>query len=284
MRLRICTTVAVLVLLVPRARGSGHGPVFGFATPVNSQGETSFDFGVYARNARFGSQTALRSMLSYGVTPHLQFSVVAPALLQQGALPMSAMSGGEFQGNVAWRFHHQPNAVGRRFETTASVGLVAPGPQDDFGMFRGMHSAPGVNGWLATGIASRSHYLWIGAGATHFGERGGDRRPNLFSSSLVWGYRPPAWRADRHAWDWRVFAELTGEHAGQVRRAGALMPGSDANAIFLGPSVLGIYKAFAISGGVQFPLYSDPGRLYPRERARIAVNVSYFLFSRSHSH
>jgi hypothetical protein len=276
--------VLLLVAAVAPAYGSGHGPVFGFATPVNSQGETSFDFGAFARNGTLGSQTMLRSMVSYGITPHLQLSVVAPAVVQTGALPMSMMAGGEFQGNVAWRFHHQPNAVGRRFETTASAGVVVPGPQDNFGMFRGMRSAPGVNGWIATGVASRSQYFWVGAGGMHFAERGGDQRPNLLSGSVVYGYRPPSWRADRHAWDWRVFAELVGEHAGAVQRAGATMPGSDANAVWLGPSVLGIYKAFAVSGGVQFPVYSAYGRLYGHERARVAVNISYFLFSRSHTH
>ena len=283
MRLHIATSILALAFALP-AYGSGHGPVFGFATPVNSQGETSFDFGLYARNAQDGSQTGLRSMVSYGLTPHLQVSLVAPGLPQSGGLPMSMMSGGEFLSNIAWRFQRNPNAVGRRFETTASLGAVVPGPQDKFGMFRGMRTAPGVNGWIATGMASRSHYVWVGAGAMHFAERGGDRRPNVVSTSLVWGYRPPSWRSDRHQWDWRVFAEMTGEHAGQVLRAGTLMPGSDANQAFLGPSVLGIYKFFAISGGVQFPIYSDVGRLFPRERARIAVNFSYFLFSHSHSH
>jgi hypothetical protein len=279
--------VAVLVigpLAGSLAHASGHGPVFGFATPVNSKGEWSFDVGIFARNAVFGSQLATRSMLSYGITPQVQLSLVAPALIQQGSLPMSMTSGGEFQGNVAWRFHHQPNAVGRRFESTASVGLVAPGPQDNFGMFRGIHSAPGINAWAATGMASRSSYFWIGGGFMHFAERAGDRRPNVDTTTLVYGYRPKAWRSDRHEWDWRVFAEMTGEHIGPMERAGLVMPGSDANQIFLGPTVLGIYKAFGISGGVQLPIYHDVGSPFPKERARVAVNVSYFLFSRSHSH
>jgi hypothetical protein len=284
MRFRVCLAVIVGAMCALPASGSGHGPVFGFATPVNSKGETSFDFGVYSRNAAFGSQTELKSMVSYGITPHLQLSLVGPGLAQEGSLPMSMMAGGEFLGNVTWRFQHNANAVGRRRESTASVGIVVPGPQDNSGMFRGIRSAPGVNAWVATGVASRSSYLWIGAGAMHFAERDGDQRPNVVSTSLVYGYRPPSWRADRHQWDWRVFAEMTGEHAGQVERSGLRMPGSDANQVFLGPSMLGIYKFFAISGGIQFPIYTDVGRAFPRERARIAVNVSYFLFSHSHSH
>ena len=118
----------------------------------------------------------------------------------------------------------------------------------------------------------------------HFAERQGDQRPSIYSASLVYGYRPPAWRDDEHKWDWRIFAEMSGEHVGALERAGTLMPGSDANQIFLGPTVLGIYKFFGISGGAQFPLYRDVGRMYPRERMRLAINASYFLFSHSHSH
>lgn len=284
MRIAVALVVMTLAVLAPPVFASGHGPVFGFATPLNSQGETSFDLGVFGRTAAFGSQTSLKTMVSYGITPHLQLSAVLPAFLQQGQLPMSMMAGGEFQGNAAWRFQHNPNAVGRRLESTASVGIVAPGPQDSFAMFRGMRSAPGVNAWIASGMASRSHYVWLGGGTTHFAARAGDQRPNLDSASLVYGYRPPSWRADQHQWDWRVFVEMVGEHAGLVRRAGAVMSGSDANQIVLGPTVLGIFKTFAISGGVQFPVYSDLGRMFPHERMRLAVNVSYFLFSHKRSH
>ena len=284
MRVRHTAFILVLGLLAGSAYGSGHGPVFGFATPVNSEGEISFDSGVFFRDAAFGSQTEVKSMVSYGITPQIQASVVAPALVQGGSLPMSMMSGGEFLGNVAWRFHHQPNAVGRRFESTASLGVVVPGPQDDFGMFRGFHNAPGINGWIATGMASRSQYFWIGGGGMHFAESDGDQRPNVVSTSLVYGYRPPSWRSDRHVWDWRIFAEMTGEHDGHAQHAGLDMPGSEANQIFIGPSVLGIYKFFAVSGGVQFPVYSDLGRLFPHERMRLAINFSYFKFSGSHSH
>jgi len=282
MPIRVVVSFLVLILLVGPAFASGHGPVFGFATPVNSKGEWSFDFGLFGRNAPVGSQLTARSMLTYGLTPQVQFSIVAPALIQQGSLPMSTMSGGEFQGNVAWRFHHQPNAVGRRFESTASVGLIAPGPQDDFGMFRGIHSAPGVDAWAASGIASRSSYVWIGAGVMRFSERQHDQRPTVVSTSLVYGYRPRSWRSDTHQWDWRIFGEVIGEHVGQTQRGGFLMPGSDANQIFVGPSVLGIYKFLGLSGGVQFPIYRDIGRVFPKERVRFAINISYFLFSHSH--
>jgi hypothetical protein len=132
-------------------------------------------------------------------------------------------------------------------------------------------------------MASRSSYLWIGGGVMRFAERSGDRRPMIVSTSLVYGYRPPGWRSDRHQWDWRIFAEMTGEHVGEMLRGGAIMPGTDANQIFLGPTVLGIYKSFGISGGAQFPIHRNVGSMYAKERFRLAMNVSYFLFSHSHS-
>jgi hypothetical protein len=44
--------LVLAVLAVPlRSIASGHGPLFGLATPTNSQGEFSFDFGVFGRKS-----------------------------------------------------------------------------------------------------------------------------------------------------------------------------------------------------------------------------------------
>jgi hypothetical protein len=42
---------------------------------------------------------------------------------------------------------------------------------------------------------------------------------------------------------------LTGEHTGNVRSAGAALPNSSTTSIWLGPSVLAIFKNIAIEGG-----------------------------------
>ena len=47
--------------------------------------------------------------------------------------------------------------------------------------------------------------------------------------------------------------------------------------MFLGPSVLGVYRAIGIEAGMQFPVYRDVGPLYPRERYRFAINFAYFF-------
>jgi hypothetical protein len=140
-----------------------------------------------------------------------------------------------------------------------------------------LRRAPGVYAAVATGLASRSHYLWAGIGYTRFAEREGDRRPDIFSYSAVWGYRPPRLRKEYPHWDWRLFVELTGERSGDLRRAGVRHPGTGGHQVLLGPTALGIHKNYAIEGGVQIPVYRDVGARLQRETVRYAANVSYFF-------
>lgn len=281
MRTLLC--VIVLLSLSLQASATGHGPVFGYATPTNSQGEWSFDFGLLERNTALGSQLTARSMFTYGFTPHLQIAFTTPALLTNSDMPSSRIAGGDdFESNVGWRFHHQAKDVGTRFESTVFGGIVVPGPQTGSGIVGSQKRVPGVNMAVVTGLASRSHYVWLGGGYTRFMERDGDRKPDTLSYSLVYGYRPLRLRKDYPFWDWRVFAELTGERDTRVLQAGTVIPCTEAHQVFLGPSTLGIYKSFAVEGGVQFPIYRSVGFLFPRERVRVAVNVSYFLFQHRH--
>jgi hypothetical protein len=55
------------------------------------------------------------------------------------------------------------------------------------------------------------------------------------------------------------------------------LPGSGAKQMFLGPSLLGVYRAIGIEAGIQFPVWRDAGLLYPKERFRFAVNFAYFF-------
>jgi hypothetical protein len=91
-------------------------------------------------------------------------------------------------------------------------------------------------------------------------------------------------RKDYPFWDWRLFGELVGEKNSRVLQGGAPVLGTEAHQVFVGPTTLGIYKSFAIEGGVQFPIYRNVGSFYPRERLRVAINVSYFLFQHGHTH
>jgi opacity protein-like surface antigen len=279
--MKILMVYACVLLLASTAFAADHGPVFSYATPVNSQGEFSFDTGIYGRYGSQGTQFSTGSGFGYGVTPHITVNAFFPVSFGSGSLPETRiMSGSEWSAGASWRFLHSVTSVGKRIESTASLGVVVPGPQQDSGVLGSLHRAPGVAGTLATGFASRSQYLWAGGGYTRFAESSGDRRPDTISWSAVYGYRPASLRRGYDQWDYRGFAELTGEHTGAVRSSGIVLPDSSSTTVWLGPSVLAIFKNVAIEGGVQGPLLRDVSEsIYGRERVRFALNFSYLKYS-----
>jgi hypothetical protein len=263
------------------AVAADHGPVFGYATPVNSQREFSFDSGIFARNGSQGTQFSTGSGFGYGITPHITFTAFLPATFGSGSLPESRIfPGSEWSAGASWRFLHSVTSVGKRIESTASLGVVVPGPQPDSGVLGSLHRAPGISGTIATGLASRSQYAWIGGGYTRFAEASQDQRPDTISWSGVYGYRPAELRRGYDQWDYRGFAELTGEQTGNVRTNGMILPNSSTTTLWLGPSVLAIFKNVAIAGGVQAPLFRDESAaIYGREHIRFAINFSYLKYS-----
>jgi hypothetical protein len=70
---------------------------------------------------------------------------------------------------------------------------------------------------------------------------------------------------------------MTGEPSGNIERAGVRLRGSDSHQVFLGPTTLGVYKNYAVSAGIQFPIYRATSPIYPRERVRFAFNFAYFF-------
>jgi len=263
------------------AYAADHGPVFSYATPVNSQRELSFDTGIFGRYGSRGTQFSTGSGFGYGLTPHITINAFLPATFSSGSLPESRIvPGSEWSAGASWRFLHSVTSVGKRIESTASLGLVVPGPQQDSGVLASLHRAPGIAGSLATGLASRSQYLWAGGGYTRFAGAANDRRPDTLSWSGVYGYRPAKLRRGYEQWDYRGFAELTGERTGNVRTSGLVIPNSSTTTVWLGPSVLAIFKNVAISGGVQAPIFRDASEsLYGREQVRFAINFSYLKYS-----
>lgn len=273
--------LACALALTGTALASDHGPVFGYATPVNSQREFSFDTGFFGRHGSAGTQLSTGTGLGYGLTPHLTFNFLAPATFGSGNLPETRiLPGGEWSAGASWRFLHSVTSVGKRTESTASLALVVPGPQPDSGPLSTLHRSPGVAGTVATGFASRSQYLWFGGGYTAFPTRQNTRRPSTASWSAVYGYRPPALRRGANQWDYRGFAEFTGEHTTDLRLAGLTVPNSRSTTLWLGPSVLAIYKNVAIEAGVQGPLFRDVNTsVYGRESLRFGINLSYLRYS-----
>src|SRR5262249_48488562 len=86
------------------AFASGHGPVFGAATPTLGRGGWSLDQAWTCRSGDDGQrQQMLKTMVSFGVTENLQLSGSFPLAMGDGRLAparmMSAMSGDrEFEG------------------------------------------------------------------------------------------------------------------------------------------------------------------------------------------
>lgn len=283
MRLAI---VLLLILALPLfAIAAAHGPVFGLATPTNSQGEWSFDEGVFGRNTRLGSEASLRELLAYGFTPHLTLSFTLPAVIGNTTLPPTRIQpGDDFDSTLSWRFQHRATRVGTRIETTGFAGLVVPGPQSGFRGIARTTNVPGTMVGVVSGTASRSQYLWLGGTYTRFYEHNGDKRPDVFDYSLVYGYRPPKWRRPPDKWDWRLFGELVGERSNRFLQGNVPVADTQAHQVFLGPTALGIFHNYTVSFGAQFPVYQNVGSTFPKERVRFAVNFSYLLFQHAHSH
>jgi len=273
--------LACLLALSAPAWASDHGPVFGYATPVNSQGEFSFDTGLFGRHGSLGTQFSTGSQIGYGLTPHLTFTAFVPAMFGSGSLPETRIyPGGEWAASASWRFFHSVTQVGKRLEATGTLGIVVPGPQTDSGVLGSLHRAPGIGSSLAAGVASRSHYFWVGGGYTWFPEADNTRRPSTTSWSTVYGYRPARLRRGYDQWDYRGLVEFTGEHTSPVRLEGMDVPNSTSTSMWLGPAILAIFKDVAIEGGVQGPVFRDVSEsVYGRESFRFAVNFSYLKYS-----
>jgi hypothetical protein len=276
----MCLVVAALSTTTQVAEASGHGPVFGLATPTNPRGGWSLDTSIMGR-AGAGSGTMFRGAIGYGVTENFKVSVSAPVIFQAEPFPQARTAaftpmGNDFEGLAIWRFDRQDTGVGSRFESTAIGGLLVPGPQASNGPLRGISSGPGALAGIVTGVASRSHYAWGGMSYQRYATSNGDHKPDLLFYSLAYAYRPRSWRTDS-GWDWRIFGELTGERAGSIQRTGVTMPGSDSHQFFLGPTTLGVYKNIAFSAGVQFAVHRNVSPIYPRERVRFAINFSRFF-------
>ena len=274
--------VMVVVLSTSTLHASGHGPVFGGATPTLGKGAWSFDqawMGQVMRGTTKQEQL-LRSMLSLGITEKVQISASVPIPLgSSGMMPagrMMAMMPGtrDFEALVGWRFHSRPVGIGARIETTVYVGGLVPLDSSRGGVATG----PGAFVSIASGYASREHYFWLGASHQRHAERSGDRAGAVTSYSVVYGYRPPAWRLEYPKPDLRFFVEAVADKTERMQHGGRVMPDSGGEVVLIGPSMLLLYKAYAIEGGVLFPVYQRTNGTQPEERFRFGVNVAYFFW------
>jgi hypothetical protein len=283
MSMKALRSLVLLSLLgwgVP-AFASGHGPVFGAATPTLGRGGWSVD---QAWTLRTGDddqrQQMLKTMLSFGITENLQISGSLPLAMGEGRLAparmMSAMSSDrEFEGLASYRFQRRPVGIGSRQESTFYVGGTAPLESTR----NGVGAGPSIEGGGSTGYASRAHYVWVGGGIQHFFDRGGDQLGESRLLTFVYGYRPEALRTEAGKPDLRFFVEATGEDRGTGRIAGVDV-GGPARTIFVGPTSLLLHKAIALEAGVLFPVYQRLPTATVKEHVRVAVNLAYFFWTK----
>jgi hypothetical protein len=273
--------LAALLFLAPRARASGHGPVFGLATPTNPKGGFSADLTLMGRTGEGRNGTMLRGALGYGITENLKVSLSAPVAFTAEPLAPARMSAfapmaSDIEGLLTWRFRRKDTGVGSRVESALIGGVLIPGPQEMGGVLRNVESGLGALIGGVSGFASRSNYFWVGGSYQRYAERRGDTRPDLLAYTVAYAYRPRPWRTDT-GWDWRIFGELTGERSGRIGRGGVVLSGTDSHQLLLGPTTLGVYKNYAVSAGIQLPVYRAVSQVYGRERFRWSVNVAYFF-------
>ena len=278
-------TALGLLLFVLSSRivyASGHGPVFGAATPTLGKGGWSFDQAWMGQvmDGPADAGALLRSMISFGITEKLQISGSVPVPLgRTSAMPsgrmMAMMSGNpDVESLLGWRFHTKPVGDGGRFESTAYLGGLLPLDSRR----AGIATSPAGLVAIASGYASRSHYVWVGASHLRHTGRGGDRLGSVTSLSLVYGYRPPAWRKDYPKPDLRFFVEAAADVTGRSIHDGRSMADSGGRVALIGPTLLLLYKAYGLEGGVQFPVYQRNRPMQADERLRFGVNLTYFFW------
>lgn len=276
----VVVSLVVAIALSTRLYASGHGPVFGGATPTLAKHAWQFDQAWMGRAAGSTMEQALRSMISFGITERLQLSASVPAPLVNGTeSPMGRMTATmsdapNIEATGGWRFQTRPAGHGARLESTLYVGGSVPTVAER----AGIKSSPAMSVAAATGYASRVHYLWVGGGFEKRFSRDGDHWGDVRYYSIVYGYRPPALRLDYPKPDLRFFAEAQGEVNGKARRDGASDPDTGSHILLVGPTTLLLYKQYGLSGGVLFPIYQRTNGVQPREHFRVVVNATYFFW------
>lgn len=259
----------------------GHGPIYGLSTPTLGRGGWSLDVGAMSRLLDGTGTLMLRPMVSYGMTEDLQASVSVPVPVRSpGSAPdirgWSRMPVVPDLGlMLGWRFHRNALGVGTRFESTLWGGVEVPLDSE-----RGsVETLPGLFGAIVTGYASRSVYAWVGGGYRRYAGSGGptpSRIGDVAIASLVLGYRPSTFRREYPYPDWRMFVEVVAEWIGSDVLDGQRQPRTGGEQVFIGPTLLGLYGFWGISGGPVFPVYQDWNGSQPKDRIRLAVNATFW--------
>lgn len=246
------------VVAAPLVHAEGHGPIFGLATPTLGEGQWSSDTGVMSFATEEDEAAMFREMLGYGITPDLQFTLTFPIgptdkLMMPPNTRAGAMMGGfgDVEAGLLWRFDRMAPDIGKRRESTVMMSMLAPAGDEQR---NAVDVTPGLHLAAVTGYASRTTYWWVGGGTQLRQEENGDKLGNLHYLTGVFGWRPPVFRGDYPKPDWRIFLEGVAEFVERDQDNGVTVANSGGQRVLVGPSMLGLFGAWGIEGGVLFPI------------------------------
>ena len=278
MRRRLIAPFVVCVLSASPLFAQGHGPVFGLSTPTLRRGGWSIDNGFMGQLLDEHEMAMFRPMVSYGITERVQISASFPLPLytSEGMAPARVATrmpaSPDLELTVGWRFQARELGVGSRYESTAFLALDYP--TDDIRM--GARTAPGIMGALATGYVSRGIYVWAGALYRRYMSPIGptaDHVGDVAMVSAVLGLRPPSMQHEYPHADWRLFIEAVGEITQQTEVGGVPIGSSGGRQYFVGPTLLGLYRGWGVSGGPLFPVYQQLNGTQQRDKVRLALDI-----------
>ncbi|MGH2642764.1 MAG: hypothetical protein ACRDE2_02355 [Chitinophagaceae bacterium] len=276
---KIFSVIIELFCFIPAIAQQGHGPIYGLSTPTLGKGQAGFDVAAMSMESQYQRSLMLRYLWSYGITQDLQINLSTPTLIDKIDKPPitrgNAMmpANGDIETSVYYRFWSNAFGVGKRIESTAILGGTLPTEKTRGGITVGnsIHTA------LTAGYASRTWYGWIGGGYQYYFKKKGDQLGNLLYATAVVGYRPPFFQHDYPKPDWRLFVESMAEFPGQNMKAGKKETDQRSEKYFAGPTLLGLYGAWGISGGVLFPIYQHVTDSFEKEGIRATLHFSYFF-------
>jgi len=268
------------VFAISTINAQGHGPLYGVPTPTLAKGGVNLNVAGMSLGTEDKTSYMLRYLFSYGITEDLQVNLTTPTMIEQldnaprtrGNSNMPA--NGDIEASLWYRFFSNAFGVGKRFESTAILGVSAPTD----GVRGQVNVGNSIHGAISTGYASRTWYAWLGGGYQYYFERDQEQLGDLPYASAVVGYRPDIFKGDYPKPDWRVFVESLAEFPGDNRYLGQQdFTDSRSKKVLVGPSFLGLYGAWGISVGALFPVVQDLTPSAVKENYRVAINLSYWL-------
>ena len=89
------------------------------------------------------------------------------------------------------------------------------------------------------------------------------------------------WRLDYPRPDLRFFVEAVSDWTAQAQHGGAPLVDTGGRVTLVGPSMLLLYKAYAVEAGILFPISQHLNGTQPSEQFRLGLNFTYFFWPSS---